>query len=435
MGELALMILTSKRSFARVIAAVLLVGVVAVPTLSERAEASFPGSVGRLYFTRNEGTYVQVYSMEPGGGDVQEIATNYLDLSFAPDGRSFAAIGYSTRGGLFSVSADGSAATSIPDESDGGPSAPSYSPDGTRIMMQAGERHIGVINLANRRAADLRIPGLFSELEPEWSPDGRRIVFVGVTWSELEGFDREIYVSSPNGQQLTQLTDGGAVPRDPTWSPDGTMIAFETTNTPEPDVLVVPAAGGEVVNITSALDGGATSPTWSPGGSAIAFIFAGAHVWTMEPTGANPSEIFPGDGSRPVYDVAWQPLCTVIGTPGDDAALEGTSGDDRVCGLGGADQLIGGDGDDALLGGPGADELSGGLGDDVIAGGSGSDLIIAGAGNDILAAGLGAGLDSLRGGPGLDQLFTRDERRGDVADGGGGVDRCTADRTDTVRRC
>jgi Tol biopolymer transport system component len=51
---------------------------------------------------------------------------------------------------------------------------------------------------------------------PSWSPDGTKIVF--------NGNGSGIHVVHPDGTGLAQLTNGSDV--DPRWSPDGTTIAF-----------------------------------------------------------------------------------------------------------------------------------------------------------------------------------------------------------------
>jgi Ca2+-binding RTX toxin-like protein len=62
------------------------------------------------------------------------------------------------------------------------------------------------------------------------------------------------------------------------------------------------------------------------------------------------------------------PLNIIVGTPGNDATLNGTAQDDLILGLAGADTLNGGAGNDILVGGPGTntasatDNFSGGYG-------------------------------------------------------------------------
>lgn len=79
-------------------------------------------------------------------------------------------------------------------------------------------------------------------------------------------------------------------------------------------------------------------------------------------------------------------VCDVLGTPGDDPAVQGTTADELLCGLAGDDSMDGGGGDDAFLGGEGTDELdyssaTGGVVVDLLTGtasgaGAGSDLLL-----------------------------------------------------------
>ena len=58
--------------------------------------------------------------------------------------------------------------------------------------------------------------------------------------------------------------------------------------------------------------------------------------------------------------------------------LEGTDGDDIICGLDDDDELHGWHGDDILYGGPGHDVLAGYADDDELHGGPGQDLLVGG---------------------------------------------------------
>jgi Ca2+-binding RTX toxin-like protein len=85
--------------------------------------------------------------------------------------------------------------------------------------------------------------------------------------------------------------------------------------------------------------------------------------------------------------------CTVLGTPGNDDQLTGTSGDDVICGLGGNDKLFGLGGDDIVSGGPGDDTLVGGADDDVLQGGDGADIADYSTATQPVAVTVGAGAD------------------------------------------
>ncbi|MDD1447496.1 FG-GAP-like repeat-containing protein, partial [Dolichospermum sp. ST_sed8] len=125
-----------------------------------------------------------------------------------------------------------------------------------------------------------------------------------------------------------------------------------------------------------------------------------------------------------------------IGTEGDDNALQGSSGADKLTGGGGNDILIGQQGSDYLDGGTGNDILQGNIlvynidgsvilgndlgnnqlygweGNDQLWGSNGNDTLDGGEGNDFLNA--GPGQDSLDGGLGADTI-----------DGGDGIDTVT----------
>ncbi|WP_198385527.1 calcium-binding protein [Roseovarius mucosus] len=102
----------------------------------------------------------------------------------------------------------------------------------------------------------------------------------------------------------------------------------------------------------------------------------------------------------------------VNGTNGNDVALVGTNGVDKIFGFAGADTLDGRDGDDELQGGlgndklygrAGADTLFGGDGQDVLYGGNDNDQIFGETGNDKLIG--GRGRDTVTGGAGADTFI------------------------------
>lgn len=110
-----------------------------------------------------------------------------------------------------------------------------------------------------------------------------------------------------------------------------------------------------------------------------------------------------------VDDIQVAPLCTVVGTEGNDV-LSGTSGDDVICGGGGSDSITAKGGADLVFAGPGNDTINAGGGLDVVNGGRGNDNILGAAGADVLRGhegrdrfNGGTGSDRCEGGPGRDQ--------------------------------
>jgi Tol biopolymer transport system component len=134
--------------------------------------------------------------------------------------------------GLWSVKTDGTGLRIITTEAVGpnvdGPSdnLPQVSPDGRLIAFHRNINdcgcYIATVNFAGgnlRGATDLALLGQI----PNWSPDGRRIVFQGF----LDGI-ANVWTVKVDGMDPTQLTFGDLENRsaNPAYAPDGTRIIF-----------------------------------------------------------------------------------------------------------------------------------------------------------------------------------------------------------------
>jgi uncharacterized repeat protein (TIGR01451 family) len=104
--------------------------------------------------------------------------------------------------------------------------------------------------------------------------------------------------------------------------------------------------------------------------------------------------------------------------------LNGTPGDDIICGGNGRDTINGRSGNDVIFGQNGKDVLNGDEGNDSIMGGNGKDRITG-----------GPGIDALRGGNGPDILDAQDGAPGDSIGGGLGHDTCRTDTGDITEGC
>ena len=141
--------------------------------------------------------------------------------------------------------------------------------------------------------------GTFWAELPRFSPDGRSVVFTAYRGARvlehrregtIAGFASALFVVRVDGAGLRQLTPWGVNAQDPDWSPDGRRIVFAG----QPphlgnvgDVLIVDADGRHLTDLTH--DHGATgfsnsdvsawyeesfNAVWSPDGTKIMFVHA-----------------------------------------------------------------------------------------------------------------------------------------------------------------
>ena len=218
---------------------------------------------------------------------------------------------------------------------------PRWSADGTRIFFhsnRAGNLDIWSMDPFGGNLVNLTANSLFSDNTVEVSPDGQKLAFTRLT----SGGNNEIFTMNVDGSNQTNVSNALGFDSIVTWSPDNSTLIWSSDRTGDFEVYSMPATGGPQTRITFA----------------------------------------PGFDGR----CDWQRLCTITGT-GD---LQGTAGDDIICGGPGPDRIAGLGGNDLLLGFGGDDSIEGGPGDDTIFGGIGLDSIVGAEGRDFLSAGPGA---------------------------------------------
>jgi Tol biopolymer transport system component len=123
---------------------------------------------------------------------------------------------------------------------------------------------------------DIPIPTLDEIFNPAWAPNGQAITFTGMSRGLTD-----LYVYDLGASQLRQLTNDPFADLQPAWSPDGKRIAFATDRFSSDMAtlsigayriaLVDPATGA--VEAVRAFTGGRNSnPQWSPDGSELYFV-------------------------------------------------------------------------------------------------------------------------------------------------------------------
>ena len=141
----------------------------------------------------------------------------------------------------------------------------------------SGNFEIYVVNADNTNLTRLTSDTTISDLYPEWSPDGRKIVYVQHSSSGYA-----IYVMNSDGTNQIRLSTNAGDDWDerPTWSPDGGKILMA-------GVYVMNSDGSNQHVLASGL-----SPVWSRDGAKIAFLAGDVpELFTMNADGTNQQQI------------------------------------------------------------------------------------------------------------------------------------------------
>jgi len=139
--------------------------------------------------------------------------------------------------------------------------APSVSPDGKKICFSSGIQnalHVYIMELATKTVNKITRVGIFNDT-CAWHPKENRILFSGMD------LDREfdIFAMDDQGNNMERLTYDAKNNEAPDWSPDGKLIVFGSRRSGRYEIFVMRADGTQVVKITD-LPGAASQPTWSP---------------------------------------------------------------------------------------------------------------------------------------------------------------------------
>jgi Tol biopolymer transport system component len=233
--------------------------------------------------------------------------------TWSPDGRQLVFFGE----GLMTIRPDGSDLRQVLDV-DVGTSAgvpPVWSPDGGWIAYMTGDHQIVVVRPDGTGAHGVGgyafDPGDSAEEAFSWSPNGRRLAYVGLTRTRA-GAQWDIYTVSVDGvrpRRVTNTPDDKVAPR---WSPNGRRIAFVAKGT-----MVVSADGSAAPRrVTRGI-----FASWSPDSSKLAVVrpsrkdpeesgapgSTGNDVWVVHADGRAPRRVsrsrgsFSGVEGRPVW--------------------------------------------------------------------------------------------------------------------------------------
>jgi Tol biopolymer transport system component/imidazolonepropionase-like amidohydrolase len=201
--------------------------------------------------------------------DVTVTEGTSMAVAVSPDGRQLA---IDLQGGLWLVPAGGGAARRITDEYNDA-RQPEWSPDGRTIVFQGfrdGGFHVWTVNTDGTGLRELTW-GPFDDREPIFSRDGSRIAFSS---DRGDAGNYDIWMLDLASGALTQVTRDPGDDYMPSWSPDDEEIAFIGTRDREPRVLAVRVASG-AERVLAAPRARVDAPSWGPGGALVYHASAG----------------------------------------------------------------------------------------------------------------------------------------------------------------
>jgi Tol biopolymer transport system component len=193
------------------------------------AHATFPGRNGLIAFYSSTDQGAQIFTVRPNGRDLRQITHvngDASDVDWSPDGRRIAFdVATADSAQIAIMNADGSGLVTLPKapgniiEVD-----PSFTPDGRRLVFGTNSGGDDATWSMKLDGTDRRLIKVGGTADPNVSPDGRRIAHL-------------IFSGEPFGTALSTMGIDGSKPLQLTpfsfnvgfrldWAPDGRRLAF-----------------------------------------------------------------------------------------------------------------------------------------------------------------------------------------------------------------
>jgi Tol biopolymer transport system component len=267
------------------------------------AAGSFPGPDGRIAFVQGP----DVYTMRRDGSDVRQLTTlapgSAAHASWSRNGRQlvFDVFPPAASAQLWLMDADGSRQRLLLDDPDYDDLDPSFSPDGANVTFSRCQTTDGGTCAIYRIGTDgsgLTALTAFNpaviDFQSPYSPDGSTIAFGRVAFNGALAPTGAVDLMNADGSDVRRLTPLALGAADPDWSPDGSRLVF-TTHCCDPEnaqLWTIRADGTHAAPLTASSNLHDFQPSWAPQNDAIAFerhapsaIHTGIYVIRPDGTG------------------------------------------------------------------------------------------------------------------------------------------------------
>ncbi len=155
-------------------------------------------------------------------------------------------------------------------------------PEGLRLFGDLPARQVPFDNqlVVNQDQHSFTSEG--EDYDPHMDPSGRWLAFA----STRHAPNPDVYIKSPRGSAMTQLTHDPAADIQPKFSPDGGRVVFASNRGGNWDIWMVRRNGTDLTQLTQSVSD-ELAPSWSPDGRQVAYTMWSKRerrweIWTLD---------------------------------------------------------------------------------------------------------------------------------------------------------
>ncbi|HET9409658.1 MAG TPA: S9 family peptidase [Candidatus Sulfotelmatobacter sp.] len=201
---------------------------------------------------------LQLYVAEASGSGITKLTsvTGFLAApAWSPDGSKIAI--------LFTENATRAAGPLVAE-----------TPETGEIKEAVTEQRLAIVDVATRQLQQIS-PADMYVYEYDWSPDGKRFAVIAAHGNgDNNWYVAQLYTTNADGGSMKSIYKPPLQIANPAWSPDGRKIAFigglmSDEGSVGGDVFTVEASGGEATNLTPGMKASASWLAWTSNGKIL----------------------------------------------------------------------------------------------------------------------------------------------------------------------